>query len=196
VRQRHRALELACAAAVVIAVLNWARRRRARHRKGYVVAARKKTAKKKSTMRSASRRTSARRSSERRASGPRTSAMSSEMFNPSGWVSNLLQSQTGRKIMAEALVAAAAAAAGVLVASRTETGKKAGRAIADASRRGGAIAKEAAVSAASAAADVITATAGDAITVAAKQLLTGGAEEREPDMAENAARRRMASRAH
>jgi hypothetical protein len=121
--------------------------------------------------------------------------MSGDMFNPSGWISSLLNSQTGRVVMAEALVAAAAAAAGVLVASRTETGKKAGRAIADAGRRGGALAKEAAVSAASAAADVITATAGDAITIAAKQLLTG-TNEREPDMAENAARRRVGNRAH
>ncbi len=76
----------------------------------------------------ASRRTPVRRSTTRRASGRRTSAMSTEFFNPSGWVTSLLGSQTGRKIMAEALVAAAAAAAGVLVASRTETGKKAGRA--------------------------------------------------------------------
>lgn len=145
-------------------------------------------------MRNASGRTPMRRSTARRASGRRTSAMSTEFFNPSGWVTSLLGSQTGRKIMAEALVAAAAAAAGVLVASRTETGKKAGRAIADASRRGGAIAKEAAVSAASAAADVITATAGDAISIAAKQLLSGDAVE--PDMAENAARRRAGNRAH
>jgi hypothetical protein len=147
-------------------------------------------AKKKTAKRSASRRAPA-----PRASGRRSNAISSEFYNPSGWVTSLLGSQTGRKIMAEALVAAAAAAAGVLVASRTESGRKAGRAIADAGRSGGVIAKEAAVSAASAAADVITATAGDAISIAAKQLLTG-TDQREPDMAENAARRRAGNPSH
>lgn len=115
-----------------------------------------------------------------------------DLFSPGGWVTNLLGSQTGRKIMAEALVAAAAAAAGVLVASQTETGKKAGRAIADAGRRGGEIAKEAAMSAAAAAADVITDTATEVLHTASRSLLTGGLRQ-EDDMAETARRHRELS---
>jgi putative copper export protein len=121
-----------------------------------------------------------------------------DVFNPSTWVSTLLGSQTGRTIVAEALVAAAAAAAGVLVASRTEAGQKAGRAIVSAGKRGGALAKEAALSAASAAADVITETATEALHTASKSLLTGALRDDsvdEPDMAETA-RRQRERRAH
>ncbi len=119
------------------------------------------------------------------------------MFNPSSLVATLLGSHTGRVIVAEALVAAAAAAAGVLVASRTEAGQKAGRAIVSAGKRGGSIAKEAALSAASAAADVITETATEALHSASKSLLTGALRDSdEPaDMAETA-RRQRERRAH
>jgi hypothetical protein len=83
--------------------------------------------------------------------------------------------------MAEALVAAAGAAAAVLVASRTETGQRAGKAMAD----GGALMKEAAVSAAAAARDVITNGATEAIGSAARSLM-GVAEETQHDIAEKA----------
>lgn len=124
-----------------------------------------------------------------------------EMFNPSTWVSTLLGSQTGRKVVAEALVAAAAAAAGVLVASRTETGQKAGRALMAVGKRGGEVAKEAALSAAAAAADVITETAAEALHTASKSMLANALRDDdaddapENDMAENA-RRQRERRAH
>jgi hypothetical protein len=62
---------------------------------------------------------------------------------------SLLGSPTGRQIIADALVAAAGAAA--LALTQSNTGKKAGRAVADS----GAIAKDALQSAASAASGVI-----------------------------------------
>jgi hypothetical protein len=151
--------------------------------------------KQKSAKRTSNKRSSPKRAPARRASAKAAGALGgfdNFNFNPGGWVTSLLGSQTGRTIMAEALVAAAAAAAGVLVASRTETGKKAGRAIADVSRRGGTIAKEAAMSAAAAAADVITETATAAIHTASKSLLTGGLHEQD-DMAETARRNRERS---
>ena len=156
------------------------------------MAKKRKTAKRGTNLRAPAKRTTARRAS---ATGGKRSAVGGFdflNFNPGGWVTNLLGSQTGRKIMAEALVAAAAAAAGVLVASQTETGRKAGRAIADAGRRGGAIAKQAAMSAAAAAADVVTETATEAIQTASKSLLTGG-HRQDDDMAETARRHRERS---
>lgn len=139
-----------------------------------------------------------RRSAPARRSAARTGLLgNADMFNPSTWVSTLLGSQTGRKIVAEALVAAAAAAAGVLVASRTETGQKAGRALMAAGKRGGEIAKEAAMSAAAAAADVITETATEALHAASKNMLSNALRDQdEPDdMAENA-RQQRERRAH
>lgn len=156
------------------------------------MAKKRKTAKRGTNLRAPAKRTTARRVS---ATGGKRSAVGGFdflNFNPGGWVTSLLGSQTGRTIMAEALVAAAAAAAGVLVASRTEAGKKAGRAIADAGRRGGAIAKEAAMSASAAAADVITDTATEALHTASKTLLTGGLRE-DDDMAGTARRQRERS---
>jgi hypothetical protein len=133
-------------------------------------------------------------SSKRRAMSKRSASagfMASDMFNPSTWASTLLGSQTGRKIVAEALVAAAAAAAAVLVATRTEAGQKAGRALVSAGKRGGEIAKEAALSAAAAAADVITDTATQALHTASKSMLANVLTDDEPaDMAENARRQR------
>ena len=102
-------------------------------------------------------------------------------FIPANLVQNVLASQTSRVIMAEALVAAAGAAAAVLVASRTDTGQRAGKAMAD----GGALMKEAAVSAAAAARDVITNGATEAIGSAARSLM-GAAEETQQDIAEKA----------
>ncbi len=98
--------------------------------------AKKSLARKRQT---AKRATPARKSTAKRRTPARSSGfMASDMFNPSTWASTLLGSQTGRKIVAEALVAAAAAAAAVLVASRTESGQRAGRAIVSAGKRGGA----------------------------------------------------------
>jgi hypothetical protein len=124
--------------------------------------------------------------SGKRAAPRKTAAKSSMMsglfdFIPSNFMQNVLASQTSRVIMAEALVAAAGAAAAVLVASRTETGQRAGKAMAD----GGALMKEAAVSAAAAARDVITNGATEAIGSAARSLM-GVAEETQHDIAEKA----------
>ena len=104
-------------------------------------------------------------------------------FMPSNLMKDILASQTSRVIMAEALVAAAGAAAAVLVASRTETGQRASKALAD----GGALMKEAAVSAAAAARDVIANGATEAIGSAARSLM-GAAEETQHDIAEKALR--------
>lgn len=138
---------------------------------------------KKAAKRSTARRTQAKRSPARRVSA---TSRTMEMFEPSRWVSTLLGSQTGRKIVAEALVAAAAAAAGVIVASRTEAGQRAGRKLMSVSKRSGEIAKEAALSAAAAAADVITETATEALHTASKSLLSTA---READMDESMADR-------
>jgi hypothetical protein len=114
-------------------------------------------------------------------------------FIPTGWVGSLVGSQTGRVIMAEALVAAAGAAAAVLVASRTETGHRAGQALAD----GGTLMKDAAMSAAVAARDVIGKGATDAIGNAAKSLM-GAAEDTQHELADKALRmvRDKADQAH
>jgi gas vesicle protein len=104
-------------------------------------------------------------------------------FMPSNLMKDILASQTSRVIMAEALVAAAGAAAAVLAASRTESGQRAGKALAD----GGVLMKEAAVSAAAAARDVIANGATDAIGSAARSLM-GAVEETQQDIAERALR--------
>ena len=104
-------------------------------------------------------------------------------FMPSNLMKDILASQTSRVIMAEALVAAAGAAAAVLAASRTESGQRAGKALAD----GGVLMQEAAVSAAAAARDVIANGATDAIGSAARSLM-GAVEETQQDIAERALR--------
>ena len=104
-------------------------------------------------------------------------------FMPSNLMKDILASQTSRVIIAEALVAAATAAAAVLVASRTETGQRAGKALAE----GGALVKEAAVNAAAAARDVIASGATEAIGSAARSLM-GATEETQKDIAEKALR--------
>jgi len=147
-------------------------------------AAKRTTAKKTASKRATTRRASAAPRARKRRAPTRRAAPASQGlfdFNPSGWISTLIGSQTGRVIMAEALVAAAGAAAAVLVASRTERAQRAGKALAD----GGTLMKEAAVSAASAARDVIGRSASDAIGSAAKSLLGG---ETQHDLAEKALR--------
>jgi hypothetical protein len=104
-------------------------------------------------------------------------------FIPANLMKDFLSSQTSRVIMAEALVAAAGAAAAVIAASRTETGQRAGKALAD----GSAVVKDAAVSAAAAARDVIAGSATEAIGSAARSLM-GAAEETQHDIAEKALR--------
>lgn len=120
----------------------------------------------------------------KRASSGKTGMMSGLFdFMPANLMQNVLASQTSRVIMAEALVAAAGAAAAVLVASRTDSGQRAGKALAD----GGTLMKEAAVSAAAAARDVIANGATEAIGSAARSLM-GAAEETQHDLAEKALR--------
>lgn len=164
-------------------------------------------------------RTSARttkRTPARRASGARAKRASSRKsgvmgglldFVPANLMQNVLASQTSRVIMAEALVAAAGAAAAVLMAARTDTGRQAGKAMAD----GGVMMKEAAVSAAAAARDVIANGATEAIGEAARSLM--GAETQQDlskkalrmkrdagdeghDMAQNAKRHEERDRPH
>ena len=144
-------------------------------------------------------RTSARttkRAAPRKAVGTRAKAQSARGtggksgffdFIPSNLMKDILASQTSRVIMAEALIAAAGAAAAVLVASRTETGQRAGKAAGQALADGGALMKDATVSAAAAARDVITSGATEAIGSAARSLM-GVAEETQKDVSEKALR--------
>ncbi len=125
-----------------------------------------------------------RATSTRKASPQKTGLMGGLLdLVPSNLMKDILASQTSRVIMAEALVAAAGAAAAVLAASRTESGQRAGKALAD----GGAVMKEAAVSAAAAARDVIANGATDALGSAARTLI-GAVEETQHDIAEKALR--------
>jgi mRNA-degrading endonuclease toxin of MazEF toxin-antitoxin module len=119
----------------------------------------------------AKRRKTAKRSTAKRRTTRASRAARSETFNPSGWLSSLMNSQTGRVIAAEALVAAAGAAAAVLVASRTEGGRKAGRAMARAAGDTTEMMKEAARSAANAAGEVIGNMSADAIGNVARDRL-------------------------
>jgi hypothetical protein len=68
---------------------------------------------------------------------------------------SLLGSETGRQIVADALVAAASAASAALVAARSENVQKAGNKVVDAAEDHGAIARNALMSAASAVTDVL-----------------------------------------
>jgi hypothetical protein len=127
--------------------------------------------------------TRAKRASSRK-TATKTGVMSGLLdFIPANLMQNVLGSQTSRVIMAEVLVAAAGAAAAVLAASRTDTGQKAGKALAD----GGALMKEAAASAAAAARDVIANGATEAIGSAARSLM-GAVEETQQDIAAKALR--------
>jgi hypothetical protein len=138
----------------------------------------------------AKKRKTAKRAGARRATGgtrgrARKQGGMMDMMTPSGLMSNmssLIGSQTGRVIMAEALVAAAGAAAAVLVASRTEQGEKAREALVRTGRDSAAVLKEAARSAATAAGEVIAAMATNALGNVAKQVLGGEARRSDDDM--------------
>ena len=166
--------------------------------------AKKKKAAKRTTAKRATAKRAKKRASTKPAASRRVGASGAgDMFNPSGWFSTLIGSQSGRVIMAEALVAAAGAAAAVLVASRTETGAKAGRALMKAGRDGTDVMKEAARSAAAAAGDVIAksatgaienlatfklgSTAGQVVGAMAKSMM-GQDEPSQHDLAEKALR--------
>ena len=86
------------------------------------------------------------------------------------WLTSFLESDIGRRIIAEALVAAAAAASAALIAPRTETGAKAGKAVQKTGRNGGHLVQDVVRSAASAATGVI----GNA----AKSMLSGTEEDK------------------
>lgn len=150
---------------------------------------RKTTAKRATTKRTGAKRASTRRASSARSRGKRAAPRRASLmstggmfdFVPSGWFKELMSSQTSRVIMAEALVAAAGAAAAVLVASRTETGERANKALADSA----VLMKEAAISAAAAARDVIGKGATTAIGETAKSLF---GDETQRGLAEKALR--------
>jgi hypothetical protein len=93
-------------------------------------------------------------------------------FRDLGWLQSFLESDMGRRILAEALVAAAAAASAALVGTQTETGAKAGKVVAKAGRKSGSVVKDAVRSAAGAMTDVI----GNA----AKSMLPEGQGEADP----------------
>lgn len=78
---------------------------------------------------------------------------------------NLIGSAAGRQLLGEALVAAAGAAAAVLAATKTETGAKAGEAVAHAGEEGGEVIKHALKSAADAVAGTLSSAAQNALGV-------------------------------
>jgi hypothetical protein len=94
-----------------------------------------------------------------------------------GWLQAFLESDMGRRILAEALVAAAAAASAALVGTQTETGAKAGKAVKKVGKKGKHLVRDVVQSAAGAATDVI----GNA----AKSIL--------PDMEEDDGKRRRST---
>ncbi len=112
---------------------------------------------------------SARRPASRRSGLSASGFLPSDMFNPSAWFGTLVNSPTGRKAMADALVAAAGAAAAVLIAQRQ--GSRGVAAAEPAKRNSGDVMKQAAKSAAVAATGVLGAMATDMIGHAAKSLL-------------------------
>ena len=72
-----------------------------------------------------------------------------------GWLQAFLESDLGRRILAEALVAGAAAAAAALAGTQTEAGAKAGKAVKKSARKGKHLVKDVVHSAAGAATDII-----------------------------------------
>jgi hypothetical protein len=72
-----------------------------------------------------------------------------------GWLQTFLESDIGRRILAEALVAAAAAASAALAGTQTETGAKAGKAVKKSARKGKHLVKDVVQSAAGAATEII-----------------------------------------
>jgi hypothetical protein len=72
-----------------------------------------------------------------------------------GWLQTFLESDVGRRIMAEAIVAAAAAASAALAGTQTETGAKAGKTVKTAGNKGRHLVRSVVQSAAGAATEVI-----------------------------------------
>jgi hypothetical protein len=72
-----------------------------------------------------------------------------------GWLQSFLESDIGRRILAEALVAAAAAASAALAGTQTETGAKAGKAGKKSAGKGKHLVKDVVYSAAGAATEII-----------------------------------------
>ena len=72
-----------------------------------------------------------------------------------GWLQTFLESDIGRRILAEALVAAAAAAAAALAGTQTETGAKAGKVVKKSARKGKHLVKDVVHSSAGAATEII-----------------------------------------
>ena len=71
------------------------------------------------------------------------------------WLQTFLESDIGRRILAEAIVAAAAAASAALAGTQTETGATAGKAVKKAGSKGKHLVKNVVQSAAGAATEVI-----------------------------------------
>ncbi|HEX3943153.1 MAG TPA: hypothetical protein VHW69_03600 [Rhizomicrobium sp.] len=71
------------------------------------------------------------------------------------WAVQFLESDAGRRILAEALVAAAAAASAALVGTQTEAGAKAGKKLTKAKHKGGDLLRSAVNDATGAVTDVI-----------------------------------------
>ncbi len=86
------------------------------------------------------------------------------------WLTSFLESDIGRRIIAEALVAAAAAASATLIGTQTDTGAQAGKAAKKAGGHGSHLVKDVAMSAAGAATGVL----GNA----AKSMLSGTEEDK------------------
>jgi hypothetical protein len=86
-----------------------------------------------------------------------------KVFRKNTLLKGLLGSPTGRKVMAEAVMAAATAAAGVLMAAKPKAAAKAGQGLVEAVSHDGDILKDALKSAAGAMTDVITKAARSAL---------------------------------
>lgn len=78
-----------------------------------------------------------------------------KLFRKNKLLKSLLASQTGRQLMADALMAAATAAAGVLVAAKPQFVARAEKGVAEAGAAGSDVLKDAVKSAAAAVTDVI-----------------------------------------
>ncbi|HEY1961810.1 MAG TPA: hypothetical protein VGG69_05295 [Rhizomicrobium sp.] len=72
-----------------------------------------------------------------------------------GWLQSFLESDLGRRILAEALVAAAAAASAALIGTQTETGAKAGKTVKQVGKKGKHLVRDVVQSAAGAATEII-----------------------------------------
>jgi hypothetical protein len=111
-----------------------------------------------------------------------------KMLRKSDLLENLLNTHTGRKIIAESLTAAAAAASAALMATKTETGEKATSALGDAGAKGTDILKDAVRSA--------TGAMTDAIGNAAKNIMPESKPGSEPKDKVGDIKRRAGTQAH